>query len=256
MKAFFRKIPVVAVSFTMALVFGACSDDSSGSGVDHGEIDIPLPDGFDDNTEGSSDSVEKSSSSKKVSSSAKETSSSSKNVSSSAKESSSSSQKTSSSATSSSSTAKPASSSADTEKSWREVCLDILNEYRATEGAKPLTLANDDKQTCTDQQAANDLKDNAAHGHFGDCGESAQNTGPNVNMAWKSDLADIAKYYIDMMWDEKKLVENGTRDPDKKEDFSYIGHYLNIRNAKYTKVSCGFATSSDKKTGWLNINFF
>lgn len=242
MKAFFRKIPVVAVSFTMALVFGACSDDSSGSGVDHGEIDIPLPDGFDDNTEGSSDSVEKSSSSKDVSSSAKESSSSS--------------QKTSSSATSSSSTAKPASSSADTEKSWREVCLDILNEYRATEGAKPLTLANDDKQTCTDQQAANDLKDNAAHGHFGDCGESAQNTGPNVNMAWKSDLADIAKYYIDMMWDEKKLVENGTRDPDKKEDFSYIGHYLNIRNAKYTKVSCGFATSSDKKTGWLNINFF
>ena len=87
-------------------------------------------------------------------------------------------------------------------------------------------------------------------------GESAQNTGPNVNMAWKSDLEEIAKYYIDMMWDEKKLVEDGTRDPDKKEDFSYIGHYLNIRNAKYTKVSCGFATSSDKKKGWLNINFF
>lgn len=254
MKAFFRKIPVVAVSFTMALVFGACSDDSSGSGVDHGEIVIPVSNGFDDDTEGSSDSVEKSSSSQKVSSNSKEVSSSSKDAPSSAKEASSSSQKTSSSATSS--TAKPASSSADTEKSWREVCLDILNEYRATEGVKPLTLAADDKQTCTDQQAANDLKDKAAHGHFGDCGESAQNTGPNVNMAWKSDLADIAKYYIDMMWDEKKLVEDGTRDPDKKEDYSYIGHYLNIRNAKYSKVSCGFATSSDQKTGWLNINFF
>jgi hypothetical protein len=213
-------------------LFTACSDDSSGSGVDHDEINIKLYDEAGNNTEGSSTATSSSSKAKPSSCSAKTESSA--NTSSSVK----------------------AGSSANTEKSWREVCLDILNEYRATEGVKPLTLADDDKQTCTDNQAAKDLASNSAHGHFGDCGESAQNTGPNVNMAWKSDLEEIAKYYIDMMWDEKKLVEDGTRDPDKKEDFSYIGHYLNIRNAKYTKVSCGFATSSDKKKGWLNINFF
>lgn len=214
MKSGAFKITAIVSATALALLLGACSDDSSGSGVDHDEINIKLYDEAGNNTEGSST------------------------------------------ATSSSSKAKPSSSSANTEKSWREVCLDILNEYRATEGVKPLALADDDKQTCTDNQAAKDLASNSAHGHFGDCGESAQNTGPNVNMAWKSDLEEIAKYYIDMMWDEKKLVEDGTRDPDKKEDFSYIGHYLNIRNAKYTKVSCGFATSSDKKKGWLNINFF
>ena len=59
-----------------------------------------------------------------------------------------------------------------------------------------------------------------------------------------------------MMWDEKKLVESGERDPAKDSDYSYIGHYLNMRSTKYTKVACGFATSSDGKTGWLNINFF
>lgn len=212
MKSGAFKITAIVSATALALLLGACSDDSSGSGVDHDEINIKLYDEAGNNTEGSST------------------------------------------ATSSSSKAKP--SSSDTETSWRKACLDFINEYRATEGVKPLALADDDKQTCTDNQAAKDLASNSAHGHFGDCGESAQNTGPNVNMAWKSDLEEIAKYYIDMMWDEKKLVEDGTRDPDKKEDFSYIGHYLNIRNAKYTKVSCGFATSSDKKKGWLNINFF
>ena len=220
MKSGAFKITAVVSATALALLLGACSDDSSGSGVDHDEINIKLYDEAGNNTEGSSTATSSSSKAKPSSSSVK------------------------------------AGSSANTEKSWREVCLDILNEYRATEGVKPLALADDDKQTCTDNQAAKDLASNSAHGHFGDCGESAQNTGPNVNMAWKSDLEEIAKYYIDMMWDEKKLVEDGTRDPDKKEDFSYIGHYLNIRNAKYTKVSCGFATSSDKKKGWLNINFF
>ena len=50
-----------------------------------------------------------------------------------------------------------------------------------------------------------------------------------------------------------KILE---RDPEKDADYSYIGHYLNMRSTKYTKVACGFATSSDGKTGWLNINFF
>ena len=244
MKSGAFKITAIVSATALALLLGACSDDSSGSGVDHDEINIKLYDEAGNNTEGSSTATSSSSKAKPSSCSAKTESSA--NTKSSAK--------VESSANTSSSV--KAGSSANTEKSWREICLDILNEYRATEGVKPLALADDDKQTCTDNQAAKDLASNSAHGHFGDCGESAQNTGPNVNMAWKSDLEEIAKYYIDMMWDEKKLVEDGTRDPDKKEDFSYIGHYLNIRNAKYTKVSCGFATSSDKKKGWLNINFF
>lgn len=160
-------------------------------------------------------------------------------------------------ANSSSSIGDVSSSSATAEsKDWREECLDIINQYRATEGTKPLTLAPETKQTCTDKQAAADLKSNKAHGHFGDCGEFAQNSGPNINLSWKGTESDIVNYYLKMMWDEKDLITSGKRDPEKKEDYSYIGHYLNMSNTKYSSVACGIAKSSDGKTGWLNINFY
>ena len=50
---------------------------------------------------------------------------------------------------------------------WREDCLAKINEYRATENLDPLTLAPEEKQVCTDKEAADDLAENKAHGHFG-----------------------------------------------------------------------------------------
>ena len=66
--------------------------------------------------------------------------------------------------------------------------------------------------------------------------------------------ADVAKYYLDMMWGEKKLVESGERNLDKDEDYPYIGHYKNMRG-DYTKVACGIAVSEDGTTGWFDVNF-
>lgn len=140
------------------------------------------------------------------------------------------------------------------EAGWREQCLDIINEYRATENLEPVALADEEKQKCADEQAAADLASNKAHGHFGDCGEWAQNSGPNASMANGRKAADVAKYYLDMMWGEKKLVESGERNLDKDEDYPYIGHYKNMRG-DYTKVACGIAVSEDGTTGWFNVNF-
>ena len=167
---------------------------------------------------------------------------------------------------SSSSVKTPASSSSKTPESsasnsffsenWRQTCLDKINEYRATENLDPLTLAPEEKQTCTDKQAADDLASNKAHGHFGDCGEGAQNSGPNFNTSWRKTAVEVSDSYLKMMWeDEKALVTSGERDPDKKEDYSYIGHYLNMKG-DYKTVACGIALSDDGKKGWLNINFF
>ena len=142
-------------------------------------------------------------------------------------------------------------------ESWREDCLDKINEYRATENLKPLALADDEKQACTDNQAAADLLSNKAHGHFGDCGESAQNSGPNFSTSWQKSATEVSDNYLKMMWeDEKALVLSGARDPDKKEDYPYIGHYLNMKNTRYTKVACGMVLSADGKKGWFNVNFF
>lgn len=140
---------------------------------------------------------------------------------------------------------------------WRDECLKLANEYRATEGVAPLTLADDDKQLCAITQAAADMADNAPHGHFRDCDEWAQNSGPNFSTSWKSNATAAAQYYIKMMWeDEKELVTSGQRDPNKDEDYSYIGHYLNMRKASYTKLACGIAISADGTKGWFNMNFY
>ena len=159
-----------------------------------------------------------------------------------------------------SSSAKALTSSAATNSffsdNWRQACLDKINEYRATENLGPLTLAPEEKQTCTDKQAGDDLAENKAHGHFQACGEWAQNSGPNFSTSWRKTATEATDAFLKMMWeDEKALVTSGERDPDKKEDYSYIGHYLNMKG-NYKTVACGIALTEDGKKGWLNINFF
>lgn len=156
----------------------------------------------------------------------------------------------------SSSSAKSSSSAAAESGDWRQTCLDVINEYRATENLGPLSLAPEEKQTCTDKQAADDLAAGKGHANFGDCGEGAQNSGPNVGMRYYQSYDEIAKTYLKMMWeDEKALVTSGERDPDNNDDYPYIGHYLNMKGS-YKTVSCGIAVSDDGKTGWLNIDFY
>ena len=159
----------------------------------------------------------------------------------------------------SSSATAPASSAAASgffSDNWRQACLDKINEYRATENLGPLTLAPEEKQTCTDKEAADDLAENKAHGHFGNCGEWAQNSGTNFNTSWVKTAIEASDMYLKMMWeDEKALVTSGERDPDKKEDYSYIGHYLNMKG-NYKTVACGIALTADGKKGWFNVNFF
>ena len=134
---------------------------------------------------------------------------------------------------------------------WREDCLAKINEYRATENLKPLTLASEEKQTCADKQSADDLASNEAHGHFGDCGEFAQNSGPNFGGNFQKNASAVAEYYLKMMWeDEKAKAEQGVT------EYAQIGHYLNMKSTSYTKVACGIALSADGKKGWFNVDFF
>lgn len=141
-------------------------------------------------------------------------------------------------------------------KDWKEICLDIVNEYRATENLEPLSMASEEKQACVEKQSADDLASGAAHGHFGNCGEGAQNSGPNVRIVAGKTYDYYAQMYLKMMWeDEKALVTSGKASLDNDADYSKIGHYKNMKG-NYKTLACGFAESSDGKTGWLNIDFF
>ncbi|WP_074208515.1 CAP domain-containing protein [Fibrobacter sp. UWB11] len=274
----FMKTAGFAICASLAFAFTACSDNVSVVKYESHEVEKQPSPSEVIKSSSSAKSKASSSSKKSESSSSVAQSSSAKTSSSSvAKPSSSSSAKASSSSSekkseSSSSEKKPASSSSETPKSsatssssagtsffsenWRQACLDKINEYRATENLEPLTLAPEEKQTCTDKQAGDDLAENKAHGHFGACGEGAQNSGPNFNTSWRKTAIEVSDAYLKMMWeDEKALVTSGERDPNKDEDYSYIGHYLNMKG-NYKTVACGITLSEDGKKGWFNVNFF
>jgi len=262
----FKMCAAVAVA---AFFAAGCSDDSStgaGGGVDHGdEIEITIPDHKDsvivDRKWDAEDVVSSSSVDKPASSADKPASSSS------AKAPESSSTPASSSAKAPESSSVPESSSAKTESSsseetaaaedWRDYCLEVVNAKRATEDLPPLVRADEEKEKCVVEQATKDMAAGAGHANFGSCGESAQNTGPNVNPKWYKTEKSIVDNYVNMMWDdEKALVTSGERDPNKDSDYSYIGHYLNMKNTRYKSLACGIAYSEDGSKAWFNMNFY
>lgn len=251
----FGNMAKYATCAAFAFAFTSCSDHASVVRYEYHEYEQEAEQQPSPSEVLNSSSSVKSSSSKKSSSS----SSSEKGARSSSSEKAAASSSSEKSAASSSSSARSSSSSAEKtffSETWREDCLAKINEYRATENLDPLTLAPEEKQTCTDQEAADDLAENKAHGHFGNCGEGAQNSGPNFNTTWRKTATEATEAFLKMMWeDEKALVTSGERDPDKKEDYSYIGHYLNMKG-NYKTVACGIALTEDGKKGWLNINFF
>jgi hypothetical protein len=227
-KASFLKI---CAAFAVASFFAVgCSDDSSATSgddfIDRGEVNLPIP-----------------------SSSAKAP------ASSSAKEEAAASSESKPAASSSSEKAPTSSEAASAD--WRDYCLEVVNAKRATEDLPPLKRATAERESCVEEQAAADMKAGKGHANFGSCNESAQNTGPNVNTTWYGTPEKIVDTYVNMMWDdEKKLVTSGERDPNKSEDYSYIGHYLNMKNTRYTSLACGIAYSGDGTKAWFNMNFY
>lgn len=246
-----KKFYSIATSCAFAMAFGlaACSDDSSSgtnANIDTGdEINIPISDKVSSAADKGVSSSSKIDSIKVTKndpdeSDAESSSSTAKNSPESSAE-----------AKSSSSEASAKEDTGFINEGWREDCLAKINEYRATEDLKPLTLASEEKQTCADKQSADDLKTNEAHGHFGDCGEFAQNSGPNFSGNWQKNASAVAEYYLKMMWeDEKAKAEKGVT------EYAQIGHYLNMKNTSYTKVACGITLSEDGKKGWFNVDFF
>lgn len=101
-------------------------------------------------------------------------------------------------------------SSSSENTSFQDLCVQLANEYRTTEDLSPLSRASLTQESCTQDQASQDLKSGVAHGHFGSCEEWAQNTAPSVNVAFYKSEEEMLKRYLKMMWvDEKQLVLEG-----------------------------------------------
>lgn len=106
----------------------------------------------------------------------------------------------------------------------RQLCVDKTNAYRAQVSVAAIARATD-KEACTDAAAASDFSSGKAHGAFGTCGEHAQNECPH----WSGTPEDVVTNCLAMMFAE------GPGEP-----YSAHGHYINMTNAGYSRVSCGF----------------
>lgn len=114
-----------------------------------------------------------------------------------------------------------------------QLCVDLINQYRASVGRPPLERWSS-AESCSDDEAMSDGLANEAHGAFGSCDEMAQNECPG----WPGPENTLITDCLEMMWDEGP---GG-------------GHYDNMENPAYTQVACGFATMSDGSI-WAVQNF-
>ncbi|WP_437621015.1 CAP domain-containing protein [Sorangium sp. So ce1151] len=119
-----------------------------------------------------------------------------------------------------------------------QLCVDTINQHRATLGLPPLARWTE-AESCSDGESESDGNTNTAHGAFGACDERAQNECPG----WPGPPESMIGSCLQLMWDE-----------GPGEDFNKHGHYINMSSTSFTKVACGFHTFPDGSV-WAVQNF-
>jgi hypothetical protein len=139
----------------------------------------------------------------------------------------------------------------------RALCRDTINQYRATVGAKPLVLAPDSTETCSDQGAQSDATSGIAHASAGSCpGVGEQDTCPGWSATQYGDAAGALKQCLSAMWAEGAPPEGRTQciaeyRAGSTTCFLTYGHYLNMSDPANGTVSCGFYVMPNGKL-WMN----
>jgi hypothetical protein len=128
-------------------------------------------------------------------------------------------------------------------------CVNRINQFRGECACLPPLQRWTEGEACADQMAEYDSERNEAHAGFRDdiCeqGGSAQNECPGYG----SDTQVVSRC-LQQMWDEGPP-------PSEECDgdcFQMYGHFINMTNDAFSKVACGFFTTSDGKV-WAVQNF-
>ena len=109
-----------------------------------------------------------------------------------------------------------------------QTCVDLVNGYRASVGLPPYARWTQE-ESCAGTQAQMDAIANMAHSSFGSCNEFAQSD----CVGWPGPPPSMVAPCLAQMWDEGP------------GDFQSHGEYLNMRNASYTQLACGFVVLDD-----------
>jgi hypothetical protein len=134
----------------------------------------------------------------------------------------------------------------------RQICVDTINQYRATVNLPPLSRAIASQESCSDQGAERDASTGRAHGSAGTCpGLGAQNTCPGWNPDWYGGEAGALRSCLEAMWNEGEPPV--PRDQCTGQCFQTYGHYLNMTSGA-SVVSCGFYRMPNGEI-WMNQDF-
>jgi hypothetical protein len=122
--------------------------------------------------------------------------------------------------------------------------VQTINKYRATlSPPSPALTEATSQEACVDGQAKADYTSNTPHSAFGQCGESAQDECPGWPGPATSIMAYMMSSCLDQMWAEGP--------PPQGQD----NHWLNMSNAQYTQVACGFY-QTPAGDWWATQNFY
>ncbi|HTJ84195.1 MAG TPA: hypothetical protein VL400_20890, partial [Polyangiaceae bacterium] len=151
-------------------------------------------------------------------------------------------------------------SGADPYAAEREICINKINELRATKGLSPYTRWTD-AESCVDEQATSDEMTNSPHGAWVSGTYPCNGGGQNECLgAGPSGIEGC----LQQMWDEKDQAACSgcdacadAYDPSCPNcDFygssgQVCGHYVNMSAKYFTAAACGFSSLG----GWDAINF-
>jgi hypothetical protein len=110
-----------------------------------------------------------------------------------------------------------------------QLCVDTINQYRASINVAPLARWSD-AEACVDDQGLADSESGIPHSAFGQCSEWAQDECPD----WSGPPDQMIGSCLAVMWAE-----------GPGQSYSQHGHYINMSNPSYTQVACGFAVLSN-----------
>jgi hypothetical protein len=152
-------------------------------------------------------------------------------------------------------------SSTDPYAAARQLCVDHINELRATKGLPPYQRWTS-AESCVDLQVTDDEKNNAPHGAWKSKKFPCNGYGSGQNECLGGGAAGIVGC-LDMMWAEKDqpgcsgcdacTSPGGCANCDfyGSQTGNVCGHYVNMRATYFSMAACGFSSAG----GWAAINF-
>jgi hypothetical protein len=148
----------------------------------------------------------------------------------------------------------------------RELCVDTINQHRATLSLPALARANTTQERCADEGAETDSAMNTPHYAAQQRSEGCQHVGlgpENSCPNWRfgagqahTNASDALVACIERMWDQGMPpipVEDCSKDLAPDGCFAQHGEWINLTSTRAKFVACGIAQGDDAI--WINQDF-